>query len=119
MTTRTSVVWAVVCAAAVAAGSAAAQTKNDEGTKTYTGCVEPGQQAGSYVLTHVTTADTAAAGAETKQSQAPDAIDLASASVKIGPHSGHKVTVTGKTMQHESQTMLMVDSLKMVSRTCP
>lgn len=111
--------WAAACAAAIAGGSAAAQNKKDENGMTYTGCVEPGKEAGSYMLTHVMAGDAAAAGAESKQSSAPATIELSSESVKIAPHSGHKVTVMGKTMQHENQTMLMVDSLKMVSRNCP
>ncbi|HEU4618554.1 MAG TPA: hypothetical protein VFV10_10955 [Gammaproteobacteria bacterium] len=115
---RTKVTWlAMACAAALAAGSAGAQ--DNQGEQTFTGCVEAGKAAGSYVLTHVMAGDAAAAGSEAKDAKAPASLDLASASVKIAPHNGHKVTVSGKTMQHEKMTMLMVDSLKMVSKTCP
>jgi hypothetical protein len=41
------------------------------------------------------------------------------ASVKIDPHNGHKVTVTGPTTTAKGDTMMTVTSLEMVSTTCP
>jgi hypothetical protein len=107
---------AAACAAVIVTASAVAQDKKDEHMMTYTGCVEPGKEAGSYMLTHVMMG---APGAEAKEGKAPKMLDLSSTSVKIAPHSGHKVTVMGKAMTEKDHTKLMVDSLKMVSTTCP
>jgi hypothetical protein len=113
---RTKATWlAAACVAAMAAGYAGAQNAQDEHAMTYTGCVEAAKQGGDYMLTHVMMG---APGASA-EGKAPAMIDLTSASVKIAPHAGHKVTVMGKAMKDGDHTKLMVDSLKMVSTTCP
>ena len=92
-----------------------ADEKGKEATATYTGCVAPGKDASTFILTDVTAAG---AGAAAKK-EAPKAVTLSSTSVKIDPHSGHKVTVVGPITMDKGEAKMTVTSLKMVSPTCP
>ena len=97
----------------------AAQKADEKGKEmTYTGCVAPGKDASTFMLTDVAAAGGAGAAANKKEA-APKLITLSSTSVKIDPHSGHKVTVTGPTSTDKGDTVMTVTSLKMVSTTCP
>ena len=99
-----------------------AQEAGEKGKEmTYTGCVAPGKDASSFMLTNVMMGDDKAAEAEKadKKGETPKMLTLSSTSVKIEPHSGHKVTVMGPTMMEKGDTKMMVTSLKMVAATCP
>jgi hypothetical protein len=85
---------------------------------TYTGCVAPGKDASTFMLTDVTASGGAPAAAGKKEA-APKVVTLSSTSVKIDPHSGHKVTVTGPTTMDKGEAKMTVSSLKLVSPTCP
>jgi hypothetical protein len=74
---------AAACTFAVGAG---AEAKKDE-TKTLTGCLQKGTEAGTYMLTNVT-GGPEATNKEWKLVEAP-------ASLKLDEHVGHKVSVTG------------------------
>ena len=95
-----------------------AQKADEKGKEaTFTGCVAPGKDASSFILTDVTAAG---AGAAAAKKEAPKAVALSSTSVKIDPHSGHKVTVVGSiTTDKSGEAKMTVTSLKMVSPTCP
>jgi hypothetical protein len=101
------------------AGIVVAQKADEKGKEmTYTGCVAPGKDASTFVLTDVAVSGGAGAAADKKEA-APKVVTLSSTSVKIDPHTGHKVTVTGPTTTAKSDTMMTVTALKMVSTTCP
>jgi hypothetical protein len=78
----------VACAFAVAAGAEtkAAETKK-EGTKTLTGCLQKGTEAGTFTLTNVT-------GGPAATNKDWELMDIP-ASLKMDEHVGHKVSVTG------------------------
>jgi hypothetical protein len=100
-------------------GIASAQNTEEKGKEmTYTGCVAPGKDASTFMLTDVTASGGAPAAAGKKEA-APKVVTLSSTAVKIDPHSGHKVTVTGLTTMDKGEAKMTVSSLKMVSPTCP
>jgi hypothetical protein len=88
--------------------------------KTLTGCLEKGDTAGTYKLTHVT------GGGDWELLEAP-------ASLKMDDHVGHKVEVMGSSMstaaaekaekstakEEKGENHLKVTGLKHVSPTCP
>lgn len=67
----------------------------------YTGCIEAGTTAGTFVLTHITpdakvASDNAEASATMSDaSKAMSPLALTGSAVDLAPHVGHKVTVTG------------------------
>jgi len=132
---RISMIWAIALSFAVvtAAGAATkAATHHTGATKTLTGCLEKGDEANTYKLTHI------AGGGDWELVGAP-------ASLKIADHVGHKVEVSGtavsassaEKMEHATEKKeskaaekkemkgemgemhLKVTSLKHVSPTCP
>ena len=110
-------------AATAIGGVAVAQSSgNHKNMKemTYIGCIEAGTQSGTFMLTHVMSADEDhAAAAHSATHHMPKMLDLSSTDVKLAPHRGQMVTVMGKTMTENKQTKMMVESLKTVSLTCP
>ncbi|HEX5421603.1 MAG TPA: hypothetical protein VFY39_16550 [Gammaproteobacteria bacterium] len=116
---------AVICTAmAVASGTALAQksqtnTRKRNKEMTYTGCVQPGKQAGTYELTHVMAGKPGEAASSSQQGQAPEMIMLSSKSVKLAQMSGHKVTVMGTTRKQKTETTMRVSSAESLSGTCP
>jgi hypothetical protein len=141
MTTKITIAWALALGAGLAlAAGAAEQAKTTHSTathsahKTLTGCLEKGDEANTYKLTHV------AGGGDWELVDAP-------AALKISDHLGHKVEITGtsvsaaaaekmeekgtkekaETKTKEAKEMkeekgehhLKVTALKHVSPTCP
>lgn len=118
----------VSAAMAMAAGAATQATHHASAAKSLTGCLEKGDEANTFKLTHVT------GGGDWELVGAP-------ASLKMSDHVGHKVEVSGtmvsaaaaEKMEHspagqkEKQEMksekgeshLKVTALKHVSPTCP
>jgi hypothetical protein len=110
--------------------------KMDGPTKTYTGCVEAGSEAGAFTLTHVMAADHMGKGAMQKDTMKNDAmgkdamahdttmpttLTLTGKSVDLSKHVGHKVTVTGSAGQdamEKGMSAFTVKSLKMVASSC-
>ena len=107
---------------------------------TYTGCVEAGSAPTSFMLTHLAAdghmgkdamkKDTMAKDAMSKDTMAPTTWSLASSSVDLSKHVGHKVTVTGSPAQTKmdamgkdamgkSAPMFNVTAVKMVAASCP
>ena len=107
---------------------------------TYTGCVEAGSAPTSFMLTHLAAddhmgkdamkKDTMAKDAMGKGTMAPTTWSLASSSVDLSKHVGHKVTVTGSPAQTKMDAMgkdamgnsapvFHVTALKMVAASCP
>jgi pentapeptide MXKDX repeat protein len=117
---------------------------------TYTGCVEAGSAPTSFMLTHLAAddhmgkdamkkdamkKDTMAKDAMSKDTMAPTTWSLASSSVDLSKHVGHKVTVTGSPAQSKMDAMgkdamgkdamgksapvFHVTALKMVAASCP
>lgn len=122
-----TVVCTVAATGAVAAQGTSQKLKTDK-EMTYTGCIAPGKEAGTFMLTNVMvgdgmTKDKPAASAAATKEMPPKMLTLSSTSVKIEPHRGHKVTVMGPTMMEKTEKMtetkMMVTSLKMVSTACP
>ena len=150
-----------VLVATVLSGSVAAQSSSTaaNGGKmdkmamkdtTYTGCVEAGSAPTSFMLTHLAAddhmgkdamkkdamkKDTMAKDAMSKDTMAPTTWSLASSSVDLSKHVGHKVTVTGSPAQSKMDAMgkdamgkdamgksapvFHVTALKMVAASCP
>ena len=106
----------------------------------YTGCVEAGSTAGSYILTHFSAdammgkesmakdgmkADAMKKDAMAKDSMAKDSmmkdammsehLMLTGTAVNLQPHVGHKVTVAGKGADKMS---FAVSTVKMVASSC-
>ena len=112
---------------------------------TYTGCVEASSEPTSFILTHLAAddhmgkdamkkdamkKDTMAKDAMSKDTMAPTTWSLASSSVDLSKHVGHKVTVTGSPAQTKmdamgkdamgkSAPMFNVTAVKMVAASCP
>lgn len=124
---------AVLLAMTVAANAAtkkAAGSKGAGGSKTLTGCLQKGDEAGTYKLTNV------AGGKDWELIDAP-------AALKMDDHVGHKISVTGSSvgagaaekMEHKTATTssetkaeksaeskehhLKVQSMKHIAGTCP
>jgi hypothetical protein len=117
-------------AAAVAVGLAsfpatidARGQKKGGGSHSMTGCLQKGDEANTYKLTNV-------------EGTGPKTVEIVSmaSGVDLGPHVGHKVTITGtrvgakaaakaegtKEMKKESgEHHMSVTAVKMVSTTCP
>jgi hypothetical protein len=105
----------------------------------YTGCIEAGSAAGTFMLTHVATADhmgkdiikkePMAKDGMSHESMAPTTLTLTGSLVDLSKHLGHKVSITGS-LAHEkmdamekgtmgkSTSTFTVKSLKMVAATC-
>ena len=116
--------------------------------KTYTGCIAAGDVAGSYTLTHVTAEMAMGHGEMKKDPMGKDTMGkdakahsmaIASTSIDLSKHVGHKVAVTGpdngmgmamgkgdtmgkdkmnKDNMGKGMTAWSVTSLKMVAATC-
>jgi len=111
---------ALVFGLAVAAGAAAPKAASHAGTKSLTGCLEKGDEANTFKLTHVT------GGQDWELMDAP-------ASLKMSDHVGHKVEVSGSVMstaaaakaekttasKEAGEHHLKVTGLKHVAPTCP
>ncbi len=122
---KSGVFAVAACAALLVSGAALAQQNDTVKTKaksmTYTGCVEQGKTAGTYMLTHVMAGEAgSAAQTSGKKARAPKMLHLEStSSAQIAPEAGHKVTVMGSTMRGKGGPMMKVESIKSVSPNCP
>ena len=144
---------AVVLPAALAAQSST-MAKRDKMDRmemkdaAYTGCIEAGDAAGTFRLTHLTAnqmgkdavkkdamktdamkKDTVANDTMSKDAMAPTTLTLSSTSVDLSKHVGHKVSVTGSAAHGKMDAMgkdtmakdasaFAVNSLKMVAASC-
>ena len=121
-----AILVAAVSSVAVGAQSGGTMAKGDKMDKremmdaNYTGCIEAGSAAGTFMLTHVATADhmgkdmmkkdamakdTTAKDAMAKdgmshESMAPATLTLTGSSVDLSKHLGHEVSLTGS-LAHE------------------
>jgi hypothetical protein len=137
---------AAMLSVSVAAQSGGATTNGAKMDKmamkdaSYTGCLEAGGAPSSFMLTHLAAddhmgkdamkKDTMAKDGMTKDAMAPTTWSLASSSVDLSKHVGHKVTVTGSSAQSKMDAMgkdamgkgapvFTVTSVKMVAASCP
>jgi hypothetical protein len=110
--------------------SASATTK-----ATYTGCIKPGTSAGTWILENAEAAQKAGASAPSTvgtSGTSKMAFNLEPASsVNLTPHANHKVEVVGVVSPAKSgadagaagasapRQQISVESVKMVSATCP
>ena len=124
----------LVCAVLVAGSVQASQEekKTDE-VVTVSGCLEKGDDANTFKLTH--TADNAGAATKAAEAMKPDyELIGAPASLKLSEHVGHKVTITGAKVGAEQaakiegeksatgealERHLKVTGMKHVAATCP
>jgi pentapeptide MXKDX repeat protein len=135
----------VVAQSGSAAANAGTMDKMAMKDATYTGCVEAGGAPSSFMLTHLAAddhmgtdamkkdtlkKDTMAKDGMSKDAMAPTTWSLASSSVDLSKHVGHKVTVTGspaqstmdamgKDLMGKSAPVFTVTALKMVAASCP
>ena len=135
-----------VAASAQSVGTMAKGDKMDQMAKdqTYTGCVEAGTPGGTFMLTHIAAdhmgkdamqKDTMAKDNMSKDAMAPTTLTLASSSVDLSKHLGHKVSITGSPAAHgkmdamkkdamakdamaKDASAFTVKSLKMVAASC-
>jgi len=147
-----AILVAAVSSVAVGAQSGGTMANGDKMDKmemmdaSYTGCIEAGSAAGTFMLTHVATAaqmgkdmmkkdalakDAMAKDAMSHESMAPTTLTLTGSapSVDLSKHLGHKVSLTGS-LAHEkmdamekgtmgkSTSTFTVKSLKMIAATC-
>ena len=110
---------AIACAAlAASAGTALAQKAGKKGKEmTYTGCLEHGKKAGTYMLTHVMVGKPGEKAAA-KHAKAPKMVELSSATVPLSAENGHKVMVMGMTMKHKMETKMKVTGLESLNGSC-
>jgi hypothetical protein len=122
-------------------GTMAKRDKMDEmemKEATYTGCIAAGTAAGTFMLTHVAAEhmgkDAMKKDTMSKDAMAATTLTLASSSVDLSKHVGHKVSVTGSaahgkmgamdkdTMAKDSTmkdaSAFTVKSLKMIAASC-
>src|SRR5712671_2815105 len=119
MTWSVALLVAAVLPAAVGA-QAGTMAKGDKMDKmemkdaTYTGCIAAGTAAGTFMLTHVADdhvgKDAMKKDAMKNDTMAKDTMPattmtLTSASVDLGKHLGHKVSVTGTTAHEKMDAM--------------
>ncbi len=125
---RSNIVLSVGLSLALAAGAGAAtksasHATKHAGVKTLTGCLEKGDEANTFKLTHV---------ADSKEDWE---LMEAPASLKMAEHVGHKVEVSGSSMSThtaakeekvstskeagEHEYHLKVTSMKHIGPTCP
>lgn len=114
-------------------GKMAKMEKMDTRT-TYTGCLEAGGAPGTFVLTHADRMDGSMhAGSMEKEAMAdeamahdmmqPASLRVASTSVGLTKHLGHKVSVTGMTSNRKDsmgaeESTFTIKTLKMVASSC-
>lgn len=74
-----------------------------------TGCLAAGPTEGTFRLTDLGMAD------------GPAAVEIASASVDLAPHLGHKVEITGSTIAGADPAAhtMSVSAMKHLAATCP
>ena len=152
-----AILIAAVSSVALGAQSGGTMAKSDKMDKmdkmemmdaNYTGCIEAGSTAGTFVLMHVAAADqvgkdmkkdamakdTMAKDAMAKdgmshESMAPTTLTLTGSAVDLSKHLGHKVWITGSRAHEKMDPMekgsvgkstssFTVKSLKMVAATC-
>jgi hypothetical protein len=102
------------------------------GKVTYTGCIKPGATAGTWILENAEVAAKpgAAPGAVGTSGASKTTLSLEpAASVNLTPHANHKVEVVGSLAKPsasspsaagaKAEQEFSVESLKMVSATCP
>src|SRR5258708_36366640 len=116
MTWSVALLVAAVLPVAVGAqsGTMAKGDKMEVKDATYTGCIAAGTAAGTFVLTHVVD-DHMGEDAMKKDSMAKDTMaattmPLIRASVDLGKHLGHKVSVTG-TVAHGKMDAMGNDTM--------
>ena len=137
-----TILIAAVSSVALGAQSGGTMAKGDKMEMmdaNYTGCIEAGSAADTFMLTHVATADhmgkdmmkkdATAKDGMSHESMAPTTLTLTGSSVDLSKHQGHKVSITGS-LAHEkmdamekgtmgkSTSMFTVKSLKMIAATC-
>jgi len=126
-----AILVAAMSSVAVSAQSGGTMAKGDKMDKmemmdaNYTGCVEAGSAAGTFMLTHVATADhmdkdmkkkgamakdtmakdTMSKDAMSHESMAPTTLTLTSSSVDLSKHLGHKVSLTGSLGHEKMEAM--------------
>jgi hypothetical protein len=128
---------AVLLALAVSVAAAPQNKAKHHATRvqTLTGCLEKGDEANTFKLTHV--AEGAGAATKTAEAMKPDwELIGAPASLKLSEHVGHKVTVTGRRVgageaakvegeggaakaKEATERHLKVTGMKHVAATCP
>ena len=122
-------------------GTMAKRDKMDEmemKDATYTGCIEAGTAAGTFMLTHVAAEhmgkDAMKKDTMSKDAVAPTTLTLTSRSVDLSKHLGHQVSITGSAAHRKMDAMgrgtmakdptakdasaFTVKSLKMVAASC-
>jgi len=107
-----------------------ASSQSAAGKVTYTGCLKQGESAGSWILENAEAAAKPGASAPgavgtSGASKATFSLDAGS-SVNLTPHANHKVEIVGMVAPAKPgggatapKQAISVDSLKMVSATCP
>jgi hypothetical protein len=95
---RLKILIGLAAAFAFAAGTDAGANKG--GTKTLTGCLQKGVEAGTYKLTDVTGGPEATDKAMKKEWELVEA----PASLKLDDHVGHKVEITGSVVGSAAAT---------------
>ncbi|HEV7968062.1 MAG TPA: hypothetical protein VGP19_10845 [Candidatus Acidoferrales bacterium] len=105
-------VLVVACALAISMGTSAQDAPK---THSMTGCLKAGDAPGSYMLTDL--------------EKGPKSVGIVSSDVKLAPHVGHKIEITGTAVPPaDAEAMkdvpkaphyMKVTAIKMVSTTCP
>ena len=115
---------AIAIAAPASAGAKGQKKARAGGAHSMTGCLQKGTEGNTYTLTSV-----GGTGPKTVE-----LVEMASG-VNLAPHVGHKVTITGTTVnaktavkaegttgkkkEERGEHHMKVDAVKMVSTTCP
>ena len=114
---------AVAVAAPASAGAKGQKKARAGGTHSMTGCLQKGDEANTFKLTSV-------------EGSGPKTVEIVgmASGVDLGPHIGHKVTLTGTTVgrkaaakaegtkgtkEERGEHHMRVSAVKMVSTTCP
>jgi hypothetical protein len=104
--------WVAAASTDAAQAGQAGQAQEGQKPKPHdmTGCLAKGDTATTWRLTNVE-------GGKVKQVE----IGETAADLKLAPHVGHKVTITGTglTGKPAGEHHMRVDAVKMVSATCP
>ncbi len=107
-----------------------ASSQSAAGKVTYTGCLKQGESAGSWILENAEAAAKPGARprarSERQVRRRRHSVSTPASSVNLTPHANHKVEIVGMVAPAKPgggatapKQAINVDSLKMVSATCP
>ena len=99
------VMAAIVFTCALSFGVRAQAQQSAPKEHSMTGCLQKGDDDGTFKLTDL--------------ERGPSTVEIAETTANMNPHVGHKVTITGTAVPGQDTHTMKVTAMKHVSGTCP